>query len=133
MNMKTVASEVDLLGVGMDKVWSFSIVSSFLFLFVVKQVTSLIAKHVPFSAVDALDPTLNPFIASAKPRLDRLRAQVFVFFRIFLSSCLKKKAKTMTESFRELCTFFGDDPTTESEEFFGRIDEFIKLRIKQSG
>ncbi len=32
----------------------------------------------------------------------------------------------MLDSFRELCTFFGDDPATESEEFFGRIDEFIK-------
>src|SRR5690606_28470130 len=35
-------------------------------------------------------------------------------------------SKRMLSSFEELCQFFGDDATTTSEEFFGRIDEFIK-------
>ncbi len=92
VNLKTVASEVELLGAGMDRV------------------NTLMAKFHPVSSADNFESVMMPFISGSKSKLEALRAQ----------------AKQMGEKFRELCIFFGDDPTTESEEFFGRIDEFIK-------
>ena len=75
-----------------------------------EKVNSLLAKHSPFSASDGLSSALSPFVRQNEQRVKDLRIQ----------------SKEMTEKFSSLCEFFGDDPSTTSEEFFGRIDEFIK-------
>ena len=74
------------------------------------QLNALLEKHKPYSTSDRLDEVLRPFLTKNQRALNQLR----------------DKSKEMLDGYKALCEFFGDDPATESQEFFGRIDEFIK-------